>query len=334
MATFRFGSALLGTAMLLATFHPSYTHAQAAQPSFDQLNAEAKKAEAAKAAEIAKQNKGKAPAAETPAAIDATAPAATSAATPAAATPGDSGMVIDLSADAPAAAADGATPAVAADGTAAAPAVDADGNPIKKPVLRYDKKGKLIKEKVKKEKPPKLIPVNIVKGALTVDGLIAKADLNFQILDLKCFYIWVPGIGTTVISNYAFPGAKLQVDALVGPLLTVKVDGHQLQVAGDRDFLGGKKPKPMSLYVALDKDYEHGTIYPEMGYGDGHKAPYNWPGTLADLNPNSKAPPLPENLKQKTQSVKMCTKNADGTEGPCHNVEIPMVVPKKGKQAI
>ncbi len=205
-----------------------------------------------------------------------------------------------------------------------------DGTPCKKPpVVRYDKKGKPIKEKVKKEKPPKLVPVTVVKGVLTVDGLIAKADLNFQILDLQYLYIWVPGMGTAIISNHAFAGSKLQVDAINGPLLTVKVDDHQLQLAGDKDLLGGKKPKPLSLYVGIDRTFDHGSPYPEFGYGIKGKAPYNWPGTLADASPNSKAPPLPDNLKQKTQAVKMCIKNPDGTEGTCRTVEVPMVVSKK-----
>jgi hypothetical protein len=210
-------------------------------------------------------------------------------------------------------------------------AIMADGTPCKKPpVIRYDKKGKPIKEKVKKEKPPKLVPVTIVKGALTVDGLIAKADLNFQILDLQYFYIWVPGMGTAIVSNHPFTGSKLETDALAGSVLTIKVDDHQLQLAADRDMLGGKKPKPLTLYVGIDRTYQRGSVYPEFGYGSTRKAPYNWPGTLADVAPNPKAPPLPDNLKQKTQSVKMCAKNPDGTEGACRTVEVPMAQGKKG----
>jgi hypothetical protein len=235
-----------------------------------------------------------------------------------------------------------ATPAVAGDSSAvgAAPA-DADKDPkaVAAAKPQFDKHGKLIKVKAKKEKPPVLVPVDIVSGELTVDGLIAKAHLNFQIIDLRYMYIWVPGLGTAVISNQPFAGAKLQVDAIDGNTMTVKADGHQLQLAcdgnmlgreaGKKMFQGKKKDKPLSLYVALDTNYQKGSSYPEFGYGDQNKAPYNWPGTLVDLRANAKAPPLPDNLKQKNQTVKICPKNADGTPGVCHETDVPLVLTKK-----
>ena len=239
--------------------------------------------------------------------------AAEAAKTPPTGDPADP-SVAPIAATAPA---DGAAPAAAGDVPPAAP----------KPIL--DRKGRPIKVKEKKEKPPKLMPVNIVKGELTVDGLIAKADLNFQVLDLHYLFIWVPGMGTAIISNNPFPGSKLQVDALDGNTLTVKVDGHRLQLTCDRSLLPEKKPKPLSLYVGLDAAYQRDSIYPEFGYGDKNAAPYNWPGTLANADSNSKAPPLPANLKQKTQIVKMCAKNPDGTQGACREVEVPLVLGKK-----
>jgi hypothetical protein len=84
----------------------------------------------------------------------------------------------------------------------------------------------------------------------------------------------------------------------------------------------------MSVFVALDKNFDKSSIYPEFGYGTALKAPYNWPGTLVDLHPNTKAPPLPSNLRQSTESVKTCHKNEDGTQGSCRTVEVPMVLGK------
>ncbi len=236
-----------------------------------------------------------------------------------------------------------ATPATVAEGSvpvgANAPVVAKDANAPAKPLPVFDKHGKLVKAKVKKEKPPKLVPVDIVHGELTVDGLIAKAGLNFQIVDLKYMYIWVPGLGTAVISNQPFAGAKIQPDAIDGSTLTVKVDGHQLQLtcdgdmlnreAGKKMFQGKKKEKPTSLYVALDTNYQLASNYPQFGYGDENKAPYNWPGTLIDLRANTKAPALPENLRQKEQVVKLCAKNADGSQGACREVDVPLVLTKK-----
>ncbi len=189
------------------------------------------------------------------------------------------------------------------------------------------------KMKPVKEKPPKLLPVNIVHGELTVDGLIAKAGLNFQIADLKFFYIWVPGLGTAIISNEPFPGGKIQVNALDGKILTVDADGHQLQLACDQPLINGKehKPKPISMFVSIDRSFDKGSAYPEFGYGTVLKAPYAWPGTLVDLHPSDKAPPLPSNLRQKTETVKTCKKNEDGTQGECKTVEVPLVLGKPGK---
>lgn len=269
--------------------------------------------------------------AETLAAAPATVPAAES--TPAAAAAAAS---TPTAADAAHTAATGDAAAPAADGTvpsAVAAAGDAkeggDGVEGEMPKVAPKMQRTLFgKMKPVKEKAPKLVPINIVHGELTVDGLIAKAGLNFQITDMKYFYIWVPGLGTTIVSNQPFPGSQIQESALNGSLLTVSVEGHQLQLACERDMLGGKKPKPISVFVALDKNFDKASIYPEFGYGTVLKAPYNWPGTLADLHPNTKAPPLPSNLRQSTQNVKTCQKNEDGTQGPCRTVEVPMVLGK------
>jgi hypothetical protein len=214
----------------------------------------------------------------------------------------------------------------------------APGSPDAPPVKR-DENGNIIKPvydkhchlKKTKEKPPKLVPVNIVHGELTVDGLIAKAGLNFQITDFHYMYIWVPGLGTTVVSNHFFPGSKLEENALSDKLITVTIDNHQLQVASEQPLLPGKnrkQVKPMNLFVGLDTAYAKGGQYPELGYGDIAKAPYSWPGVLADSKPNTKAPPLPENLRQKTRSTKICDKLPDGTQS-CHDVEVPLTSDKK-----
>jgi hypothetical protein len=234
----------------------------------------------------------------------------------------------------PAPAAPAATPATPAQTAPPAAAegteTDAPATATPKPKMERTIFGKM---KPVKEKPPKLLPVNIVHGELTVDGLIAKAGLNFQIADLKFFYIWVPGLGTAIISNEPFPGGKIQVNALDGKILTVDADGHQLQLACDQPLINGKehKPKPISMFVSIDRSFDKGSAYPEFGYGTVLKAPYAWPGTLVDLHPSDKAPPLPSNLRQKTETVKTCKKNEDGTQGECKTVEVPLVLGKPGK---
>jgi hypothetical protein len=191
--------------------------------------------------------------------------------------------------------------AAAADGTATSAATADGAMPKVEPKMQRNIFGKM---KPVKEKAPKAVPVTIVHGELTVDGLIAKAGLNFQILDMRYFYIWVPGLGTTIISNEPFPGSQIQEGALNGPTMTVSVEGHQLQLACDGNMLDGKKPKPLSLFVALDRNFDKSSNYPEFGYGTVLKPPYSWPATLTDPHPNTKAPPLPANLRQGTESIK------------------------------
>jgi hypothetical protein len=177
------------------------------------------------------------------------------------------------------------------------PRFDEDGRPVMQTAtdLGYDEKGKKIK--VKKEKPPKMTPVSISRGTFTVDGVIGKAALNYEIPDLKYLYLYVPGMGVTVVSNVPFEGAKEQKDAFNGKSLTVTVGGHALEVASDVPLLG--KKKPTAAFVRLDWDFVMPSQYPVVGYGAVLIRPYRWPGSKANatLTGLVAPPPLPANLR-------------------------------------
>jgi hypothetical protein len=178
------------------------------------------------------------------------------------------------------------------------PRFDEDGRPVMQTVteLGYDEKGKKIK--VKKEKPPKMTPVSISRGTFTVDGVIGKAALNYEIPDLKYLYLYVPGMGVTVVSNVPFEGAKEQRNGFNGKSLTVTVGEHSLELASDVPLLG-KKKRPESAFVRLDWDFVLPTPYPVVGYGAVLMRPYRWPGSKANaaLTGPVAPPPLPENLR-------------------------------------
>ena len=165
--------------------------------------------------------------------------------------------------------------------------------------LGYDEKGK--KLKLVKEKPPKMIPVSIARGTFTVDGMIGKAELNYNIPDLKFIYMYAPGIGTLVVSNHPFAGAKEEKNAFNQKTLTVTTGDHTLQVASDDILLGkvlGKKPS--SAYVLVDRDFLLPTPYPVVGYGGLLKAPYVWPGSRENAELKGafvKPPPIPVSLQ-------------------------------------
>ena len=177
------------------------------------------------------------------------------------------------------------------------PLFDANGKPVFQTAteLGYDEHGK--KLHVHKEKEPKMTPVSISRGTFTVDGMIGKAELNYDIADLKYIYMYVPGIGTLVVSNRPFPAAKEQPGAFNDKTLTVTTGDHKLQIGSDKRLLG---KKPESAYVLVDRDFKLPSKYPVVGYGKVLKAPYTWPGG----RPNGALagafvvpPPIPVNLQ-------------------------------------
>ena len=177
------------------------------------------------------------------------------------------------------------------------PLFDANAKPVFQTAteLGYDEHGK--KLHAHKEKEPKMTPVSISRGTFTVDGMIAKAELNYDIADLKYIYLYVPGIGTLVVSNQPFPGAKEQPGAFNGNTLTVTTADHKLQIGSDKRMLG-KKPEP--AYVLVDRDFTLPSKYPVVGYGKALKAPYAWPGgrpNAALAGAFVEPPPIPVNLQ-------------------------------------
>jgi hypothetical protein len=176
------------------------------------------------------------------------------------------------------------------------PLFDPEGKPVMqtKDNLGYDENGK--KLHALKEKPPKTVSVSISHGTLTVDGMTGKAALNYEIKDLKYVYFYVPGIGTTVVSNDPFPGAVEQKHAFEDKTLTVTVGEHVLQLSSDNRLLG---KTPESAFVLVDKSFLVPTKFPVMGYGPIRVAPYAWPGSKNndELRGTVEAPPLPADLR-------------------------------------
>jgi len=176
------------------------------------------------------------------------------------------------------------------------PVFDENGKPVFATAtnLGYDEKGKKIA--VKKVKPPKMEPVSIVAGTLTVDGWTGKARLNYDIADLKFLYIYAPGVGTSIVSQNSFPGAKEQPGAFNGKSLKITVDGHPIELASDKLLLG---KKPQSAWVAMDRGFLLPAKFPVFGYGTTTKSPYAWPGSKegAAAKGAIPVPPLPADVR-------------------------------------
>jgi hypothetical protein len=208
---------------------------------------------------------------------------------------------------------------------AAAPATPADVSPVPQQssgTPRTDSTAPVpVDKKARKEKPVKGTQVFIEHGVLMVDGWAAKADLNYDIADIRFLYVWAPGMGTVVISNKQFPGAILEENAFNGSTLTVKAGNHEVQLISDHPLLG-KKPEP--AFVAVDRSYKATTRYPEFGYGPTSDAPYAWPGSLADSHPSPYARPLPPSLKPAIATKTTCTTMPDGLAGDCVTTALTM----------
>jgi hypothetical protein len=160
--------------------------------------------------------------------------------------------------------------------------------------LGYDENGKKLHPP--KEKPPKTVSVSISRGVLTVDGMTVKAALNYEIKDLKYVYVYVPGLGTIVVSNDPFPAAVEQKHAFDDKTLTVTVSEHTVQLTSENRLLG---KTPESAFVLVDKSFSMPTKFPVMGYGPIRVAPYAWPGSKLndELKSVAEAPPLPVDLR-------------------------------------
>jgi hypothetical protein len=176
------------------------------------------------------------------------------------------------------------------------PEFDEKGAPVFETAtnLGYTEKGKKIEPK--KVKPPKMTPVSISAGTLTVDGWTGKARLNYDIADLKFIYIYAPGVGTTIVSQNPFPGAKETPQAFNGKTLSITVDGHPIQLYSEKLLLG---KKPVAAWVVVDRGFQLPSKFPVFGYGATTKSPYTWPGAKASVASNGvmQPPPLPNDVR-------------------------------------
>ena len=191
------------------------------------------------------------------------------------------------------------------------PVFDEKGAPVFETAtnLGYDEKGKKIV--AKKVKPPRMTPVSIAEGTLTVDGWTGKARLNYDIADLKFLYIYAPGIGTTIVSKDPFPGAKEQAQAFKDKTLSITVEGHPIQLSSEKSMLG---KKPVSAWVAVDRGFLLPAKFPTFGYGATTKPPYAWPGAKED-RASKEVPPLPSDLEP-TLLLKPCPAGMMRPAGP------------------
>ena len=130
--------------------------------------------------------------------------------------------------------------------------------------------------------PEKLISADVRDGFLTVDGMVAKLQLNYEIQSAPYLYFFLPGAGTAVVSLVKIPDATLVKNAFHENTLTFSAGGHDFQVTGqaEKTLLTAEKGH-RSVWVHMDSTAVAGASVPQMGYGSATHAPYSFPAPIS-----------------------------------------------------
>jgi len=156
--------------------------------------------------------------------------------------------------------------------------------------------------------PKNLISARVRDGVLTIDGMVAKVQLNYDIQHTGYMYFFVPGVGTAVVSLEPLADGMKVPDAFDGEKLAFTVDGHSVELSNEGTSLLDKRKSKADVYVRLDRSAVAISRYPRMGYGDTAAAPYVWP--LSGPQPANKEkveyavtpPPVPKSMLPQTAS--------------------------------
>lgn len=154
--------------------------------------------------------------------------------------------------------------------------------------------------------PQHFISGQIRDGILTIDGMVAKVQLNYNLQHNGYLYFFLPGSGTVVLSLSPMPGAEKIQDAFNGSNLSFTAAGHSIELSSDGNILLHERSKlkeksRADAYVRLDTSASTGR-YPRMGFGDTPQAPFAWPvsapSSTEKYDVSMAPPPLPASLLQ------------------------------------
>jgi len=155
--------------------------------------------------------------------------------------------------------------------------------------------------------PDALISAHVRDGVLTIDGMVAKVKLNYEIERMGYMYFFVPGVGTAVVSLGPLEGGVKVPAGFNGDKLAFAVDGHTVELSSGTNLIGKHKTKA-DIYVRMDTSTVALSRTPRMGYGDTTQAPYMWPLSNPELGSKERVayvvppPAIPKNLLPQTAS--------------------------------
>ncbi|MGC9199026.1 MAG: hypothetical protein ACP5E5_08825 [Acidobacteriaceae bacterium] len=153
--------------------------------------------------------------------------------------------------------------------------------------------------------PGQTISARVSDGVLTVDGMVGKIDLNYDMDHTGFLYFYEPGVGTAVVSLSPLAGAVKVPDGIDGNTLAFTVEGHSFELSNAKPLLSRRKNKAKAdIYVRLDAATASIDRYPKMGYGNTTQPPYVWPLSLPEPASNVRyvvtPPPMPSNVLPRT----------------------------------
>jgi hypothetical protein len=145
-------------------------------------------------------------------------------------------------------------------------------------------------------------------GVYTVDGMVAKLQMNYDVDGANFLYMFVPGVGTAVLSLSAAPDTVSSQAALKGNELSFDAGEHHFKLTGVA-LATDKGSVPEHLYVRLDRTAWNLNRRPMLGYGNVAALPYAWPGALPGsvaarpADESRLAPPVPAALLPSATAV-------------------------------
>ena len=119
-------------------------------------------------------------------------------------------------------------------------------------------------------------------GVYTVDGMVAKLKLNYDVNGVDHLYLFVPGVGTAVLSASKEPDTLTAEARLADNELSFTAGEHRFKLTGVA-LANNKGGAPEHLYVRLDRTAWQLSRQPMLGFGDAAAMPYEWPGSLASV---------------------------------------------------
>lgn len=154
-----------------------------------------------------------------------------------------------------------------------------------------------------------LIYARVRDGIYSVDGMVGKVKLNYDIKAANYVYLFVPGVGTALVSLAPSDDAVWVPGAYRDGQLTMHVAGHTLNLTGVEALVNDKGKEPLKVYVRLDRESWKLSRTPMMGFGSTGLAPYEWPGALslaASASPaDAGVAPVPASLLPRTVSYQV-----------------------------